>query len=134
MNFADLPAQYHQGIDLPFGSVQEPNWPYRVDSSPIFSSPAMNCTKETIKILFCLSLHFAGGGCQFVFMSLTFVQNTYVPSYEPAGKPIHQVVDELASDNEYWAEMFMEGWQDMVTNRIGPTYLAMQISQKYFNV
>ena len=59
-----------------------------------------------------------------------FVQNTYVPSYEPAGKPIHQVVDELASDNEYWAEMFMEGWQDMVTNRIGPIYLAMQITQK----
>ena len=55
-----------------------------------------------------------------------------MPSYEPAGKPIHQVVDELASDNEYWAEMFMEGWQDMVTNRIGPIYLAIQISN-YFN-
>ena len=55
-----------------------------------------------------------------------------MPSYEPDGKPIHQVVDELASDNEYWAEMFMEGWQDMVTNRIGPIYLAIQISQNYF--
>ena len=57
-------------------------------------------------------------------------QNDYVPNFGE-GKPIHQVVDELASDNEYWAEMFMQvmmmmmmmttmmfmqGWQDMVTN------------------
>ena len=49
MNFAELPAQYHQGLDLPFGTVHEPNWPFRVDSSPIFSSPAMNCTKDTVK-------------------------------------------------------------------------------------
>ena len=71
------------GLDRDFGTVDEPNWPYRVDSSPIFSSPAMNCSKNT---------------------------------YAPEGKPMHQIVDELASDNEYWAEKFLEGWHIMVTN------------------
>ena len=45
-------------------------------------------------------------------------QNTYVPPFGE-GKPVWQVVDELAADNEYWAENFMQGWQDMVTNRNG---------------
>lgn len=76
------------GLDRPFGKVnvevEEPNWPYRVDSSPIFSSPAMNCSKN---------------------------------QYAPEGTPLHQVVDELAADNEYWAEMFLEGWHGMVTNQ-----------------
>ena len=36
--------------------------------------------------------------------------------YAPEGKPMHQIVDELASDNEYWAEKFLEGWHIMVTN------------------
>lgn len=71
------------GLDRDFGTVDQPNWPFRVDSSPIFSSPAMNCSKNT---------------------------------YAPEGKPMHQIVDELASDNEYWAEKFLEGWHIMVTN------------------
>jgi len=71
------------GLDAPFGSVNDPKWPFRTSNSPIFASPAMDCEKNT---------------------------------YAPEGKPMHQVVDELASDNEYFAEMFMEGWQMMTSN------------------
>ena len=38
-----------------------------------------------------------------------------------------QVVDELAADNEYWAENFMQGWQDMVTNRNGSNIVIFEI-------
>jgi len=70
------------GLDRPFGTITTPNWPYRNTGSPIFASPAMECSLNT---------------------------------YAPDGKPMHQIVDELASDNEYFAEMFLEGWQ-MFTN------------------
>ena len=29
---------------------------------------------------------------------------------------MYQIVDELASDNELWAEKFLEAWQPMTTN------------------
>ena len=29
---------------------------------------------------------------------------------------MHEIVDELASDNELWAEKFLEGWQQMTSN------------------
>merc|ERR1719483_861574 len=72
------------GLDTPFGTVAEPNWPFKVANGiPIFASPAMDCNLNTDA---------------------------------PDGKPMHQVVDELASDNEYFAEMFLEGWQLMTSN------------------
>ena len=121
MNYPELPAQYHEGINLPFGTVTNPNWPFRVDSSPIFMSPAMNCTKGLFKqylnyILFVLQVLFMVLHCFNLFK--WHPQNTYVPPFGE-GKPVWQVVDELAADNEYWAENFMQGWQDMVTNRNG---------------
>ena len=29
---------------------------------------------------------------------------------------MHEIVDEFASDNEVWAEKFLEGWQQMTSN------------------
>ena len=39
-----------------------------------------------------------------------------VNDYAPEGKPMYQIVDELASDNEVFAEKFLEGWQQMTSN------------------
>ena len=36
--------------------------------------------------------------------------------YAPEGRPLHQIIDEFASDNEIWAENFLEGWQLMTSN------------------
>ena len=36
--------------------------------------------------------------------------------YAPEGKSLHRIVDEFASDNEIWAEKFLEGWQLMTSN------------------
>ena len=36
--------------------------------------------------------------------------------YAPDGKPLYEIVDELASDNEVFAEKFLEGWQMMTQN------------------
>ena len=74
------------GLDTPFGTVDQPNWPYRNNKSPIFASPAMDCEVNT---------------------------------YSPEGKPMHEIVDDLASDNEYFAEVFLAGWQQMTSNGYG---------------
>ena len=39
--------------------------------------------------------------------------NDYAPD---GGPPMHQIIDELASDNEYFADTFLEGWQQMTSN------------------
>ena len=39
-----------------------------------------------------------------------------VNDYAPEGKAMHAIVDELASDNEIFAEKFLEGWQQMTSN------------------
>ena len=36
--------------------------------------------------------------------------------YTPIDRPIHEIIDELASDNEVFAEKFLEGWQMMTNN------------------
>lgn len=71
------------GLDEPFGTITEPNWPFRNNKSPIFNSPAMKCEVNT---------------------------------YAPEGRPMHEIVEEFASDNEVWAEKFLEGWQQMTSN------------------
>jgi len=71
------------GLDKPFGTVEEPNWPFRTSNSPIFASDAMDCNVNT---------------------------------YSPDGEPMHNIVDQLASDNEFFAEKFLEGWQLMTAN------------------
>jgi len=71
------------GLDRPFGSLNQPNWPFRTSSSPIFASPAMDCNLNT---------------------------------YAPEDKPMHKIVDDLAEDNEYFAERFLDGWQQMTAN------------------
>ena len=84
------------GLDLPFGTVDEPNWPYRKINKPIYASPAMKCGL-----------------------------NTYQPNYPepfthsdfaPDNRPMHEIIDELASNNEIFAEKFLEGWQMMMNN------------------
>ena len=42
--------------------------------------------------------------------------NCPVNDYAPEGKAMHEIVDELASDNEIFAEKFLEGWQQMTSN------------------
>ena len=73
------------GLDEPFGTITEPNWPYRNLNSQIFGSPAMDCPV-----------------------------NNYIGKDED--RPLHEIVDELASDNEIFAEKFLEGWQMMTSN------------------
>ena len=36
--------------------------------------------------------------------------------YTPVDRPMHELIDELASDNELFAERFLEGWQMMTSN------------------
>lgn len=71
------------GLDEPFGTTDNPLWPFRTKCCPIYASPAMNC---------------------------------HVNTYAPEGRPMHEIVDDLASDNEYWWERFLEGWQGMTAN------------------
>ena len=42
-----------------------------------------------------------------------------VNDYAPEGRPLYEIIEELASDNEYFAEMFLEGWQEMTSNGYG---------------
>jgi len=74
-----------EGLDEPFGSLPEADWPYRIaaDKNPIWSSPVMKCGLN---------------------------------DYAPEGKPLHEIIDALASDNEYFAETFMDAWQMMTSN------------------
>ena len=36
--------------------------------------------------------------------------------YKPLDRPMHEIIDELATDNELFAEKFLEGWQIMTNN------------------
>merc|ERR1712243_448331 len=36
--------------------------------------------------------------------------------YAPEGTPMHQIIDDLASDNEYFAEKFLESYGMMISN------------------
>ena len=36
--------------------------------------------------------------------------------YKPIDRPMHEIIDELASDNEVFAEKFLDGWQMMTSN------------------
>ena len=36
--------------------------------------------------------------------------------HKPVDRPMHEVIDELALDNELFAEKFLEGWQIMTNN------------------
>ena len=36
--------------------------------------------------------------------------------YTPIDRPMHEIIDELASSNEVFAEKFLEGWQLMTSN------------------
>ena len=84
------------GLDEPFGSVggprdsglNDPKWPY------------MALGSEDIYMIF-------GSPAM----------NCTVNDYAlPDEKPIHEIIDDLASDNEYFAEVFLEGWQIMTSN------------------
>ena len=39
-----------------------------------------------------------------------------VNTYAPEGRPMHEIVEELASDNELFAEKFLASWQQMTSN------------------
>ena len=41
-------------------------------------------------------------------------KNEYIPEGED--KPVYEVVDELAKDNELFAEHFLDGWHIMTTH------------------
>ena len=73
------------GLDEPFGTYENPNWPYKNSNSERYGSPAMQCG---------------------------------VNEYTPTGssQALYEMVDDLALDNEVFAENFMEGWQVMTTN------------------
>jgi len=72
-----------------FGTIEKPNWPFRNNNHAIFNSPEMKCSA-----------------------------NTYVPEGGD-GRPMHQIVEEFAHDNDLFIEKFMEGWQKMTSNGYG---------------
>ena len=39
-----------------------------------------------------------------------------VNNYAPEGRPLHEIVDGLASDNDHFTEKFFEGWALMTSN------------------
>ena len=82
------PAQSGTGCPglTDFRNHDKPNWPYRNNGRAIFNSPAMKCG-----------------------------HNNYVPDPK-TGKPMHQIVDEMAQNNEVFVEKFLEGWQMMTSN------------------
>jgi len=79
-----------EGLDEPFGSLPEANWPMKTGGD----------TPETDKGAFWHSP----------------VMKCGLNEYSPDGKPMHQIIDELASDNEHFAEMFLEAWQMLTSN------------------
>ena len=46
----------------------------------------------------------------------SFAMQCGLNTYSPEGTPMHEIVDKFASDNEYWAEKFLEAWIIMTTN------------------
>ena len=36
--------------------------------------------------------------------------------HKPVDRPMHEVIDDLATDNELFAEKFLEAWQIMTNN------------------
>ena len=87
------------GIDVPFGTIDEPNWPYRFSSieHPVYASPAMQCGLNEYKPSYPESF-------------------THMHGYTPDNRPMHEIIDDLASDNEVFAEKFLEGWQMLMNN------------------
>ena len=80
------------GGDEDFGSIADPKWPFRNNNNPIYGSSALITKPENTK-------------CK---------PNPY--DMDGKIKPLHEIVDELASDNEVFAEKFLEGWQQMTSN------------------
>jgi hypothetical protein len=78
------------GLDDDFGTIN----PVETDFSPKW--PYRNMGKSNI---------FA-----------SFAMQCSLNTYSPEGMPMHEIVDKLASDNEYWAEQFLEAWQIMTSN------------------
>ena len=76
----------------PFRPIDDPKWPFKELNNPIYSSSALITTPENTK-------------CK---------PNPY--DMDGTIKPLHEIVDELASDNEVFAEKFLEGWQQMTSN------------------
>jgi len=46
----------------------------------------------------------------------SFAMQCGLNEYAPEGKPMHEIVADMANDNAYWAEKFLEAWQIMTTN------------------
>ena len=44
------------------------------------------------------------------------MQCQHLNDHAPQGRPAHEIVEEYASDNEAFAEKFLEGWQIMTSN------------------
>ena len=42
--------------------------------------------------------------------------NCGLNNYKPMDRSMHEIIDELATDNEIFAEKFLEGWQLMTNN------------------
>ena len=42
--------------------------------------------------------------------------NCGVNDYAPEGRELHEIIDDLALDNEHFAEKFFEGWDIMTSN------------------
>ena len=72
--------------------IADPKWPLRNNNNPIYGSSALITKPENTK-------------CK---------PNPY--DRDGKIKPLHEIVDELASDNEVFAENFLEGWQQMTSN------------------
>ena len=89
------------GLDMPFGTIDKPNWPYKNIKAPVYASPAMKCGLNTY---------------QPNYEELLYPESRTQSDFTPDNRPLHEIVDELASDNEIFAEKFLESWQMMMNN------------------
>ena len=89
------------GLDMPFGTIDKPNWPYKNIAAPVYASPAMKCGLNTY---------------QPNYEELLYPESRTQSDFTPDNRPLHEIVDELASDNEIFAEKFLESWQMMMNN------------------
>ena len=52
--------------------------------------------------------------------------NCGVNDYAPEGRELHEIIDDLAMDNEHFAEKFFEGWDIMTSNGYSEEFTVME--------
>ena len=52
--------------------------------------------------------------------------------YAPTGRALHQIVEDLADDHDYFGRMFLEGFERMTSNGYGDQDLQDAVEEAWF--